>query len=322
VFAIALGTWLPLEPLQGPVGKQVPLLLIIGISVAVTSIPVISRIFHDLGILQTRFARLVLGVAVLEDIFLWAVMAIATALAQSGALPMEGVARHLTATVGFMAFGLLLAPRLLRGLHAARWNRFAHSSPAAYLVLLLLAYTTVAAWLGVNQLFAAFLAGLAAPRGEPQAQGAISAISTVAHALFIPLYFTVVGYKLVFGSALSASLLLGFLAVACAIKLASVGLGARLAGFAPLGALNLAVATNARGGPGIAVASVAFDAGIISPSFYTTLVVVAVVTSQVAGTWLAAVLRRGLPLLGQEPAQPAVLLEASEEARAQVKKPA
>ena len=61
--------------------------------------------------------------------------------------------------------------------------------------------------------------------------------------------------------------------------------------------INLAITTNARGGPGIVLASVAFDAGIISPKFYTTLVLAAVLTSQMAGAWLDYVLRRGWPLL-------------------------
>ena len=39
------------------------------------------------------------------------------------------------------------------------------------------------------------------------------------------------------------------------------------------------------------------DAGIISSTFYTTLVVAAVLTSQIAGAWLDFVLRRGCPLL-------------------------
>jgi hypothetical protein len=45
------------------------------------------------------------------------------------------------------------------------------------------------------------------------------------------------------------------------------------------------------------LASVAFDAGIISSQFYTTLVVAAVLTSQVAGAWLDYPLRKGWPLL-------------------------
>ncbi|BBX62933.1 hypothetical protein MSAS_21070 [Mycobacterium saskatchewanense] len=45
------------------------------------------------------------------------------------------------------------------------------------------------------------------------------------------------------------------------------------------------------------LASVAFDAGIISSKFYTTLVVAAVLTSQFAGAWLDYVLHKGWPLL-------------------------
>ena len=70
------------------------------------------------------------------------------------------------------------------------------------------------------------------------------------------------------------------------------------------GARNLAVALNARGGPGIVLASVALDAGIVNQRFYTMLVLLALVTSVIAGTWLEAVLRRGRDLLGAEPADP------------------
>jgi hypothetical protein len=45
---------------------------------------------------------------------------------------------------------------------------------------------------------------------------------------------------------------------------------------------------------------VAYDAGIISAAFYTTLVLVAVLTSQAAGAWLEFVLRRGWPLMSGE----------------------
>jgi hypothetical protein len=64
--------------------------------------------------------------------------------------------------------------------------------------------------------------------------------------------------------------------------------------------VNLALTANARGGPGIVLASVAFDAGIISAQFYTTLVIAAVLTSQLTGAWLDYVLRKGWPLLSAE----------------------
>ena len=193
--------------------------------------------------------------------------------------------------------GLWLVPRLLQRLHAARRSPLAHMSPVARAVLLLLAYAAAADLLEINQLFAGLLAGLALARSPSFVPPTLEAIAGMSNALFIPLYFALVGYKLAVIHALAPGMLCAYLVVACVIKLASVALGARLAGFPLSDALNLAVATNARGGPGIAVASVAFDAGIISPTFYTTLVAVAVLTSQAAGAWLGAVLRRGQPLL-------------------------
>ncbi|MBV9670695.1 MAG: cation:proton antiporter, partial [Acidobacteriales bacterium] len=83
VVLLLASHWLPLGVLSGPAHSRTALVLVVGIAAAVTSIPVISRIFHDLGILGTRFARLVLSVAVFEDVALWAVLAVATALAKS-----------------------------------------------------------------------------------------------------------------------------------------------------------------------------------------------------------------------------------------------
>ena len=110
------------------------------------------------------------------------------------------------------------------------------------------------------------------------------------------------GTQLNLGSGFSVKLLLIFITSACVVKLLAAGAGARLAGFDWLASTNLAVALNARGGPGIVLASVAYEAHIINASFYTTLVLVALITSQLAGAWLDLVLRRGWPLLQAEPA--------------------
>lgn len=303
-FLIALLV-LPLFPVQrlmGSANHRTALVLVVGIAVAVTSIPVISRIFHDLRILHTRFARLVLSVAVLEDIALWAVLAVATAIAKSAMLPKAEIFRHIVATLIFFVVGLTIAPAVLRRLQRARWNILAKASPIGYLVAVLFAFCAVAALLHVNLVFAAFLAGYGLSSGREHFAGALDSLSRFSFAVFIPLYFLIVGYRLDLWKSFSFVMLAVFLAGACLIKLLSVGLGAKLAGFRGLDIVNLAVATNARGGPGIVLASVAFDAGIVNAAGYTTLVLVAVLTSQAAGAWLEHVIRRGWPLLEANPA--------------------
>jgi Kef-type K+ transport system membrane component KefB len=112
-------------------------------------------------------------------------------------------------------------------------------------------------------------------------------------------------------------MLAAFLIASCVVKILSVSLAGRLAGFRGLDLVNLALTTNARGGPGIVLASVALDAGIISNGFYTTLVLAAVITSQIAGAWLAYVLRKGWPLLSEfkarspQPVEPKPTLTAA-----------
>lgn len=302
VLALALGPWLVTPAIAGPNGNRASLIIIMAIAVAVTSIPVISKIFADLKILNTRFARLVLGVAVLEDIVLWAALAIATAMAGGAALHPNQMAWHLGATIAFFVLGLTLIPRAVKRFNKADINILARTSPVAYVMAILLGYCAVAGALQVSMVFAAFLAGFAVVHKKRHLfDESLDAIRKVSFAVFVPIYFAIVGLKLDLVKGFSLTMLLVFLAGTCMIKVLSVTFGARLAGFRGLDVVNLALATNARGGPGIVLASVAYDAGIINATFYTTLVIVAVLTSQIAGAWLEYVMRRGWPLLKAAP---------------------
>lgn len=310
VLVLGLLSVLPIDPLVGAAGQRTATLLVLSIAVAVTSIPVISRIFYDLKILHTRFAGLILGAAVFEDVALWAVLAVATALAGAAALPQGDVARAVTANVGatmiYITLALFLMPSLIRRLNGTRWNVFRKASPLGYVVLVLFVYGAIAALLGVNMVFSAFLAGygvVGGVRGTERERFApvLHSIEQFAAATFVPMYFGLVGYRLVLGQEFSITMLAAFIAGSSLLALLSVALGAGLAGFRGLDIVNIAVTTNARGGPGIVLASVAYDAGIINASFYTTLVLAAVITSQVAGGWLRFVLSRGWPLLSSNP---------------------
>ena len=118
---------------------------------------------------------------------------------------------------------------------------------------------------------------------------------TFSFAFFIPLYFAMVGLRLDLVRSFSPFFVL-FFAVACVAKYASVWVGARIAGESAAGSRNLAAALNARGGPGIVLASVALGAGIIDQNLYACLVLLAILTSLAAGSWLGAVVRAGKPL--------------------------
>ncbi len=298
VLGLAFGPWLVRPSLAGPHGNRISLILILAVGVAVTSVPVVSKIFADLKILHTRFARLILGVAVLEDIVLWLVLAIATSLAANTALNRRAMSLHLAVTVGFFVLGLTLVPRAIKRINKSKFNVFAQQTPVAYAIAVLLAYCVVAGALDVSLVFAAFLAGFAVVHKKRRLfADAMDAIGKVSFAFFIPVYFAIVGLKLDLVRGISWPMIGAFILGSCLVKILAVSVAARFAGFRGLDLINLAITANARGGPGIVLASVAFDAGIISPKFFTTLILAAVLTSQIAGAWLDYVIDKGWPLL-------------------------
>ena len=260
--------------------------------------------------MRTRFVSLLLGYAVLEDIALWVVLAFATALAKSPPLGAQHlgntVGSHILSTFIYMIVAMAVMPALLKRVSHARWNLLNQASPVGYVVFVLMAYCAVAALVDVNLQFAALLAGFGVVggiRGTEREHFAvpIESIAKVSFGVFIPIYFGMVGYRLVFGREFSMAVLVVFFFASSAIAIFSAGLAARLGGFRGLDVFNIAITTNARGGPGIVLASVAYDAGIINAAFYTALVITAVVTSQVCGAWLRYILSKGLPLLSSNP---------------------
>jgi Kef-type K+ transport system membrane component KefB len=313
LLGLVLGPWLIRPALAGPNGSRVSLIIILAVGVAVTSVPVISKIFADLNILHTRFARLVLGVAVLEDIVLWLALAVATAMAGKAVLNPREMSYHLITTIGFFGLGLTVIPRIVKRINKSRFNVFAKNSPVAYALAVLLGYCVVAGTLGVSVVFAAFLAGFAVVHKKRRLfSEALEAIGKISFAFFIPVYFALVGLKLDLIRGLSLWMIAAFVLGSCVVKIVSVSLAGRFAGFRGLDLINLAITTNARGGPGIVLASVAFDAGIISPKFYTTLVLAAILTSQMAGAWLDYVLGKGWPLLSPLAANDATTVSTEE----------
>ncbi len=307
LFALLVAPMLPLERFMGTAGSESAVILVFAAAAAVTSIPVITKIFADLGILHTRFASLQLGSAVLEDIGLWGVLSIASAIAASklastGDQLAGTISEHILVNAAFVLAALFVMPVVLRKLSRAQWNVLAENSPIVWMLTVFLGYVALAAALDVTVAFAALLAGYGVMGGMKSTEHArfrapVHSISEVAGNFFIPVYFALIGYRLDLSKTFDPVMLLAFMLGTSVVVFLCVGLGSRLAGMNWLDTVNLAVTQNARGGPGIVMASVAFDAGIINAPFFTTLVLTAVLTSQACGFWLQHVLRKGWPLL-------------------------
>ncbi|MFG1859836.1 cation:proton antiporter [Microbispora bryophytorum] len=293
--------------LAGPLGSPATLSLVFGTAIAVTSIPVISRIMLDIGIMRTRFARVVLSVAVLEDVVLYVILSLILAMAQIRASEAYGlwaltgvdsaaltIAYYILASLVFLGFLLWLGPRILDRLSASRLNIIETRSPVAFLIAVIFLLCVLCVGLGIDPVFGALMVGFSVGRlPTERAAAAHKTIKGISLAFFVPVYFAIVGLKLDLIHNFPLAFFAWFFAVACVVKWGSVWVGARLAGEDRSSATNLATAMNARGGPGIVLASTTFSAGVINEAFFTALVILSIITSQLAGVWLTAMVSRG-----------------------------
>lgn len=286
------------KPYMGPNGNVSSLTIIIGIAVAITSIPVISKIFIDLGIMRTRFARIVLTVATVEDIALWGLLAVAISLSKSADPSLYEVVKTPIVTLIVFVVAMVLIPRLLNGLTRTAARNVVENRPVRLALLTCFGMVAVCELLGVKDMFGALLAGMAMCRLPHDVVEVVrTKVKAFALVFFTPIYFAIVGLKLDLLRSFDLPFFLGFFVFCCVVKSLATAVAGRVTTGDWLSTANLAAALNTRGGPGIVLASVAFDAGIIDERFFITMVLTAVVTSLFAGVWFRYVLNQGWPLL-------------------------
>jgi K+:H+ antiporter len=291
--------------LQGPGSSPSSFLIVFSIAIAVTSIPVISRIMFDLGILETSFARIVLATAVIEDVILYVLLSVALGLVQqrgagfglSNTLGIQhgsalDIVYHVLVTVAFFAIFLWIGPRFFAWSASFRYNLLQRGNSIAFQLVFMLALSGICVFLGVVPLFGAFVAGIVVGSYDKESQSLVD-IRRFSFAFFVPVFFAIVGWRLDLIKHFDPLFFLYFAAFACVAKSLSVFAGCRLAGESRTASQNFAVAMNARGGPAIVLASVALDARIINERFYASLVMLAIVTSMLAGSWLGRIVRSG-----------------------------
>ena len=286
------------SPFSGPNGNMLSLAIIVGIGVSVTSIPVISKIFIDLKIMDTRFAKIVLAIATVEDVIQFGALAIATGVGASASASLSLIGYTAFVTVAFFGAALLGLPRLIRYTIRSRFDVLIKYHPSRYALFLCFSMVALASLLNVNIVFGAFLAGIAIGMMPEEVFAlAKSQVKSISFAVFTPVYFAVVGLKLDLIHSFDILFFLGFLLFSTALKGGGALAVGRLIKQKRLPSLNLAIALNARGGPGIVLATVAFDMGLISETFFVALVLTAIVTSLIAGFWLRYVKKKGWELL-------------------------
>lgn len=264
----------------GDAGNTPAYILVFLISAAITSIPVISKIFFDIGMMNTKFSNMVLTVSTLQDLCLWILLNLAISLAQTGEFH---PASFLITTA--ITIGLLFAVKVLEifirklGIVISK-NTLSISFLASFLVIYLLSK------LNVNLMYSAFIGGYLMKAILPADCKEMEKIKDFSFALFVPIYFALVGIQLDVIHNFSLLRFVLFFVIAFGLEFVGTAGMMLFTKLKKITVWSLGITMNARGGPGIVLATTAFAYRIISIEFFTVLILTTMLSSTIAGYWL------------------------------------
>ena len=138
-------------------------------------------------------------------------------------------------------------------------------------------------------MYSAFLVGyvIKALFGKADhAKQKIANIEDFAFTFFVPIYFALVGIQLNVVHDFSFARFAIFFIIAFMLEFIGTWLLLLFSKIKQPAKINFAITMNARGGPGIVLATVTYAAGIINLEFFTTLILTTMLSSMIAGYYL------------------------------------
>ncbi|MER7495616.1 cation:proton antiporter [Streptomyces pharetrae] len=267
-------------------------MLFMGIAMSITAFPVLARILTDRGMSRSPLGVVALACASIDDVLAWSLLAAVVAISGSAG-PEEW--RILLAVPYLLGMFFVVRPLLRRFADHRTGLRLTPTVLAGVLAGLLLS-AAATEWLGLHYIFGAFLFGVILPRtGTAQLREDVhDRLGQMSGTLLLPVFFLVAGLKVDL-SGLDASGLgdLGLiLAVAIGGKFAGAFAAARLNRMPVRESTALATLMNTRGLTELIVLNVGLQLGILGQDLYSLMVVMAVVTTAMAGPLLNWILGR------------------------------
>ncbi|MFD1034272.1 cation:proton antiporter [Sphingomonas hankookensis] len=266
--------------------------LFMGACIALTAFPMLARIIHERGLADTALGTLSLTAGAFDDAVSWCVLAIV--LATFGAGP--GVAvLAIGGAVVYAAFLLLFGKRLLAPLGRAVEAKGEMSMTILSITLMLFCLSAFFMdAIGIHAIFGGFILGVFMPRGlfVEELKRKVEPLAVV---LLLPMFFTYSGLNTRMDTVSSLPLLLialGVLAVSILAKFGACWAAARLAGEDNRTALGIGALMNSRGLMELIIINIGLQKGIIGPTLFAMLVLMAIITTVMATPLFEAVYGR------------------------------
>jgi Kef-type K+ transport system membrane component KefB len=298
-FALGTGLSLVLFGRFAPPGLPfTPFALFLGAAMSVTAFPVLARILAERGLQRTPLGGLALSAAAVDDVSAWTILAAITVVVQTAGAESVPLATVLGLAL-FVGGGWLVRRPLRRVTTAALESRggMTHGLLAT-LVGLALAGGCVTEALGLHALFGAFFAGLLLSKERRLAQAARERLEGPLIVVLVPLYFAFTGLRTRLDLMVEPEAwLVAFVVVGVAVigKLGGSALAARASGVPWRDAAALGVLMNTRGLMELVILNVGLDLGVVSPTLFSILVLMAFVTTLMTNPLLSALAWRPPP---------------------------
>ncbi|EFP1451194.1 cation:proton antiporter, partial [Campylobacter jejuni] len=236
------------ESFIGIKGNDLSFDLVFLIAIAVTSIPVISKIFFDIGVIKTRFASIVLTTSTIQDLFLWILLNITINAATNQDLTL--ISNLKTA---FLTLFLFIAVKVISHFFekiSFRMNTIDFFTLSFVVLFLSIAFLNM---IHINPMYTSFLVGFLIKNilnNHQELREKVNGISDMAFSFFIPIYFALIGIQLNIMHEFSFSMFIFFLVLACLLKFLGCYIGLNFVKISNISRINFAITMNARGGPG------------------------------------------------------------------------
>ncbi len=316
-FALGAAATLILHPLHDQVdGKAVPLMtlmLFMGVAMSITAFPVLARILVEHRMHRTRVGALALASAAVDDIVAWTLLAFIYAFA-TGNSALSTLPTVLLSAALVLVMFVIVRPLLARML---QWhNRSGRVTPAMLTVILagVLLSALITERIGIHEVFGAFLFGAVMPRQDAQqfTREILQRLKQVSVVLLLPIFFVIAGFDVDLRGFAHPSLLwqlLLILVVAIVGKFVGAFVGARITPMPVRQSAAIAVLMNTRGLTELVILMVGKQLGILDTPLFTMMMIMALVTTMMAGPLLRIIypetaIQRDINAANQPPESP------------------
>lgn len=261
-------------------------------AMSISALPVIAKTLMDLNLYRSDLGMTVIASAVFDDLVGWIIFALL--LGMMGMQSHEGgVGLTMALVAGYVIFMLTIGRWALhRLLPIAQAHMSWPGGVLGMAVALAFAGAALAEWMGVHAIFGAFIVGVALGDSAHLRERTRSTLEQFVTFIFAPIFFATLGLRVNFVQHFDLALVATVLVIACTGKLVGCAVAARSTGLPRRESWAIGAAMNARGAMEIILALLALNAGLITERLFVALVIMALVTSVIAGPLMQRILRR------------------------------